>query len=44
MVHATIPRSSNSSCNITASHTRQAVQIAKNPMDSLGEWLVFLRS
>ena len=24
MVHATIPRSSNNSCNVTASHTRQA--------------------
>ena len=35
MVHATIPRSSNSSCNITASHSKQAAQIIQDLMDSL---------
>ena len=44
MVHATIPRGSNSSCNITPSHTRQAAQIIQDLMDSLREWLVLLRS
>ena len=43
-VHATIPRSSNSSCNVTASHTRQAAQIIQDLIDSLREWLVLLRS
>ena len=44
MVHATIPKSSNSSCNVTASHTRQAAQIiermvgvAKKLMDKAGK-------
>ena len=27
MVHATIPKGSNNSCNVTVSHTRQAAQI-----------------
>ena len=44
MVHATIPRSSNSSCNITASHIRLAAQITQDPMVLLKEWLVLLRS
>ena len=39
MVHATIPRSSNNSCNVTASHTRQAAQIIQDLMDLLKEWL-----
>ena len=32
MVHATIPKSSNSSCNVIASHTRQAAQITQDPI------------
>ena len=36
--------SSNSSCNVTASHTRQAAQIIQDLMDSLREWLMLLRS
>ena len=38
MVHATIPMSSNSSCNITASYTRQAAQSIQGLMDLLREW------
>ena len=37
MVHATIPKSSNSSCNIAAPHTRQAAQIIQDLMDLLRE-------
>ena len=44
MIHATIPRSSNNSCSITASHTRQAAQIIQDLMDLLREWLELLRS
>ena len=44
MVHATIPKSSNSSCNVTASHTRQAAQIIQDLMDLLRESLELLRS
>ena len=33
MVQATISRNSNSSCNVTASHTRQAAQIIQDLMD-----------
>ena len=43
MVYAIIPRSSNSSCNVTASHTRQAAQIIQDVTDSLREWLVFAK-
>ena len=39
MVHATIPRSSNNSCNVTASHTGQAAQIIQDLKDLLREWL-----
>ena len=39
MVHAIIPKSSNSSCNVIALHTRQAAQITQDPMDLLREWL-----
>ena len=35
MVHATIPKSSNSFCNITASHTKPAAQIIQDLMDLL---------
>ena len=44
MVHATIPKNSNNSCNVTASHTRQAAQIIQDLMDLLKEWLEVLRS
>ena len=37
MVHATIPRNSNNSCNVTASHTKAAV--AKKLMDKAGKEL-----
>ena len=43
MVHVTVPKSSNNSCNVTASHTRQAVQIIQDLMDLLREWLELLR-
>ena len=35
MVHATIPKNSNNSCNVTASHTRQAAQIIQDLTDLL---------
>ena len=35
IVHVTIPKSSNSSCNIIASHTRQAAPISQDLMDLL---------
>ena len=35
-----IPKSSNSSCNVTASHTRQAAQITQDLMDLLREWWI----
>ena len=44
IVHATIPKNSNNSCNITASHTKQAAQIIQDLMDLLREWLQLLRS
>ena len=37
-------KSSNSSCNVIALHTRQAAQITQDPMGSLREWLVLIRS
>ena len=39
-----IPKSSNNSCNVTASHTRQSAQIIQDLMDLLREWLELLRS
>ena len=39
MVHATVPKSSNSLCNITVSHTKPAAQIIQDLMDLLREWL-----
>ena len=36
-------QSSNSSCNVTASQTRQTTQIIQDPMDSLREWLELLK-
>ena len=37
-------KSSNNSCNVTASHTRQAAQITQDLRDLLREWLELLRS
>ena len=44
MVHATIPKSSNNFCNVTASNTRQAAQIIQDLTDLLKECVEFLRS
>ena len=38
MLHAKIPKSSNNSCNVTASHTRQAAQIIQDLTDRLQNW------
>ena len=43
-IHATIPKNSNNSCSVTASRTRQAVQIIQDLMDLLKECLELLRS
>ena len=44
MVHSTIPKSSNSFCNETASHTKPTAQIIQDLMDLLREWLELPRS
>ena len=38
MVHATIPKSSSSFCNVTTSHTKPAAQTIPDLMDLLREW------
>ena len=44
MDHATIPRNSNSFCNVTTSHTTPAALTIQGLMDSLREWLELPRS
>ena len=44
MAHAIIPKSSNSFCNDTTSHTRLAAHITQDLMVLLREWLELLRS
>ena len=39
MVHATIPKSCSSFCNVTVSHTKPAAQTIPDLMDLLREWL-----